>query len=56
MEVRVLESYFDGKNLVVRRSKLYDMKEYDATTMDLMLRWLLGYGVGETKKLPSLVS
>jgi hypothetical protein len=28
--LRVLEAYYDSENLVIRETKLYDMREYDA--------------------------
>lgn len=50
--VRVLESYFDGSKLVVRKTRSYDMsKEYDWTIERL---WRLWHGgcIGNTTTLP----
>ncbi|PWY87804.1 hypothetical protein BO94DRAFT_565698 [Aspergillus sclerotioniger CBS 115572] len=49
--LRVLEAYYNGVNLVVRKTKLYDMKEYDEKTLELLTRWWLGHAVGDTTKL-----
>lgn len=51
--LRVLEAYYNGNKVVVRKTKLYDMREYNPTTLDLLHRWWLGYACGETKKIPS---
>ncbi|OGM39297.1 hypothetical protein ABOM_011967 [Aspergillus bombycis] len=48
-QIRVLEAYFNGKNLIIRKTKLYDMKQEDMATVDLLTRWWLGFAVGETK-------
>ncbi|KAB8257904.1 hypothetical protein BDV32DRAFT_126626 [Aspergillus pseudonomiae] len=50
-QIRVLEAYFDGKNLIIRKTKLYDMKQEDMETVDLLTRWWLGFAVGETKSI-----
>ncbi|KAB8225398.1 hypothetical protein BDV33DRAFT_198779 [Aspergillus novoparasiticus] len=50
-QLRVLEAYFNGKNLIIRKTKLYDMKQEDTTTVDLLTRWWLGFAVGETKSV-----
>ncbi|GAB1217429.1 hypothetical protein ATERTT37_006668 [Aspergillus terreus] len=51
--LRVLEAYYNGDKVVVRKTKLYDMRGYNPTTLDLLHRWWLGYACGETKKIPS---
>ncbi|PWY86570.1 hypothetical protein BO94DRAFT_535734 [Aspergillus sclerotioniger CBS 115572] len=51
--LRVLEAFFDGQNLIVRQTRLYDLREYDAEVIDLLTRWWLGFAVGETKSIPS---
>ncbi|KAE8335339.1 hypothetical protein BDV24DRAFT_171433 [Aspergillus arachidicola] len=50
-QLRVLEAYFNGKNLIIRKTKLYDMKQEDTATIDLLLRWWFGFAVGETKSV-----
>ncbi|GES63202.1 dienelactone hydrolase family protein [Aspergillus terreus] len=39
--VRVLEAYYNGDKVVVRKTKLYDLREYNPTTLDLLHRWWL---------------
>ncbi|PKY07513.1 hypothetical protein P168DRAFT_97567 [Aspergillus campestris IBT 28561] len=46
--LRVLEAYYNGERLIVRKSRLYDMREYNPGQLDLLTRWWLGYAVGET--------
>ncbi|KAH8423130.1 uncharacterized protein LDX57_000886 [Aspergillus melleus] len=46
--LRVLEAYFTGENLVIRKTKLYDMTKYDASTLDQLTRWWLGHAGGQT--------
>ncbi|KAE8152983.1 hypothetical protein BDV25DRAFT_137386 [Aspergillus avenaceus] len=50
--LRVLEAYFDGTNLIIRQTKLLEMKNYDADTVDILARWWFGYAIGETKAMP----
>lgn len=49
--LRVLEAYYDGESLIIRKTKLYDMKEYNATTVESLTRWWFGYAAGETKSI-----
>ncbi|KAI9041454.1 uncharacterized protein KD926_006850 [Aspergillus affinis] len=49
--IRVLEAYFNGENLVIRKTKLYDMTKYDAATLSLLTRWWMGHAGGETKTI-----
>ncbi|PYI00547.1 hypothetical protein BO78DRAFT_329788 [Aspergillus sclerotiicarbonarius CBS 121057] len=51
--LRVLEAFFDGQNLIVRQTRLYDMTEYDAGIVDLLTRWWLGFAAGQTKSVPN---
>lgn len=48
---RVLEAYFNGNNLVVRSTPLYDMmvKREDDDFLQNLTRWWFGYCVGETE-------
>lgn len=50
-QLRVLEAYFNGKNLVVRKTKLYDMAHGNTATIDLLCRWWIGFAVGDTKPI-----
>ncbi|RAK99754.1 uncharacterized protein BO80DRAFT_465779 [Aspergillus ibericus CBS 121593] len=47
--LRVLEAYYNGVNLVVQKTRLYDMMEYDEGLMDLLMKWWVGHAVGETE-------
>ncbi|RAK96359.1 uncharacterized protein BO80DRAFT_392121 [Aspergillus ibericus CBS 121593] len=49
--LRVLEAYFNGKNLIIGQTKLYDMRAKDMATIDLLTRWWLGFAKGETKSI-----
>ncbi|RAH87673.1 hypothetical protein BO86DRAFT_351692 [Aspergillus japonicus CBS 114.51] len=51
-QLRVLEAYFDGQNLVVSSTKLYDMRNEDTESLKWFLQWWLGPPVGDTKSIP----
>ncbi|KAH8424946.1 uncharacterized protein LDX57_002692 [Aspergillus melleus] len=45
---RVLEAYFDGERLVVRRTRPYDFADGDMGTFKTLARWYLADAVGDT--------
>ncbi|KAE8153053.1 hypothetical protein BDV25DRAFT_137294 [Aspergillus avenaceus] len=49
--LRVLEAYYNGQHLVVRKTELYDMRDFNPALITLLTKWWLGYAVGETKTL-----
>ncbi|KAF5864251.1 hypothetical protein ETB97_008248 [Aspergillus alliaceus] len=49
--VRMLETYFNGVELVVRQSRLYDMRKFDLGVLERFTRWWFGYAIGETKAI-----
>ncbi|PYI21027.1 hypothetical protein BO99DRAFT_95719 [Aspergillus violaceofuscus CBS 115571] len=51
-QLRVLEAYFDGQDLVVSSTKLYDMRNEDTESLKWFLQWWLGPPVGDTKSIP----
>lgn len=54
--IRILEAYYDGKNLVIRKTKLYDMKKKTDENVELISRWFFAYAAGETTLPKALVS
>lgn len=44
----VVEAYYNGQSLIVRKSRLYGMREYNPGQFDLITRWWFGYASGET--------
>ncbi|PYI01199.1 hypothetical protein BO78DRAFT_464824 [Aspergillus sclerotiicarbonarius CBS 121057] len=49
--LRVLEAHFNGKNLIIGQTRLYDMRQENMATIDLLTRWWLGFAKGETKSV-----
>ncbi|KAL4781983.1 hypothetical protein BJX76DRAFT_333893 [Aspergillus varians] len=49
--LRVLESYHDGKELVVRATRLYDMRQRDEQLITTLAQWILGYASAESTQL-----
>lgn len=47
---RILHAHFDGKELAVRCSKLYDFRHQDNETLKPFAQWSLCRPVGETRK------
>lgn len=48
---RILQGYFDGREVVIRKTKLYDFfprEEMDAST-ELFLQWMASTPCGDTK-------
>lgn len=45
---RVLESYFDGKHLVLRRTKIYDFRNESSEAFRDFAEWYLGDPTGDT--------
>ena len=41
--IQVLEAYFNGKELVVRTARLYDLGQANQELLILLLRWWLGH-------------
>jgi hypothetical protein len=41
--IRVLEAYFNDKNLIVRQTKVYDMRQHNRARIDLLIRWWMGF-------------
>lgn len=50
--VRAIEAYSDSSNLVVRSTKLYDLRKDNAGVLDNLCRWWYGKAIRETKVLP----
>lgn len=49
---RVIEAYFTGKSLVVRPTKLYDLRKKDAAVFKTLAQWYLGKPIGTTTVVP----
>ncbi|KAL4783196.1 hypothetical protein BJX76DRAFT_330613 [Aspergillus varians] len=49
---RVIEAYFDGTSLVVRPTKLYDLREKDALAFRTFAQYFFGKAIGLTTVLP----
>lgn len=45
---RILQAHYDGDNLYVRYSPLYDFGDYQMENIDLFLRWILNEPIGNT--------
>jgi hypothetical protein len=41
--LRVLEAYFDGKNLIIGQTKLYDMRQGNTITIELTYPMVVGF-------------
>lgn len=46
---RILQAHFNGTELVIHRSTLYDFRHDDAALLELFAQWFLSSPVGETK-------
>lgn len=46
---RVIEAYFDGRSLVMRPSRLYDLRERNEEALKTMGQWFFGDPIGKTK-------
>ncbi|OJZ81306.1 hypothetical protein ASPFODRAFT_52365 [Aspergillus luchuensis CBS 106.47] len=47
---RVIEAYFDGQELVVRRTEPYDFQYLNMEGFKTFAQWFLGYPIGDTSK------
>lgn len=45
---RILQAHYDGTNLVVRKSKLFDLRSKDVDALKLFARWWCASPVGDT--------
>ncbi|KAL2215051.1 hypothetical protein M432DRAFT_643017 [Thermoascus aurantiacus ATCC 26904] len=43
---RILQAHFDGRNLVIRKSQLYDLTKKDDAVIDLFLQQRMNEPVG----------
>ncbi|QKX53512.1 uncharacterized protein TRUGW13939_00591 [Talaromyces rugulosus] len=50
---RVIEAYFDGSSLVMRPTKLFDLREKDEALIKFLGQWYIGEATGDTKVLGS---
>lgn len=50
--IRVLEAYFDGSKLIVRKTPFYDLRSNGREALQNLCRWWYGRGLGDTKILP----
>ncbi|RAH48836.1 uncharacterized protein BO95DRAFT_460691 [Aspergillus brunneoviolaceus CBS 621.78] len=48
---RVIELYFDGSSVVMRPTRLFDLREKDETLIRTFAQWFLGEPTGETRVL-----
>ncbi|RAL15385.1 uncharacterized protein BO97DRAFT_338166, partial [Aspergillus homomorphus CBS 101889] len=48
---RLLEAYFDGTSLVVRRTRLFDLRKKDQTVIKTIAQWHFAKLIEDTKKL-----
>ncbi|KAK2762226.1 hypothetical protein FQN54_001236 [Arachnomyces sp. PD_36] len=48
-QIRIIEGHFDGTNIIVRYSKLYDFREEKSAPVKFLLRWFLCTPTGNTK-------
>jgi hypothetical protein len=44
----MLQGYFDGKNLVLHYSKLYDFRHEKDAPLNLFAQWTLSHPIGQT--------
>ncbi|RAK77370.1 uncharacterized protein BO72DRAFT_527565 [Aspergillus fijiensis CBS 313.89] len=51
---RVIEAYFDGSSVVMRPTRLFDLREKDETLIRTFAQWFLGEPTGETRVLPGV--
>ncbi|KAG2412941.1 hypothetical protein HFD88_010500 [Aspergillus terreus] len=49
---RLVEAYFDGTSLVMRPTRLFDLRKKDEATLKQFGQWFFGEPTGDTKKLP----
>ncbi|KAF9890257.1 hypothetical protein FE257_006170 [Aspergillus nanangensis] len=52
LKTRVIEAYFDGQELVVRRSKLYDFTHGNNEAFKVFAEWYMGKPRGITDTAP----
>lgn len=48
--VRLVEAYFDGSSVVVRPSRLFDLRKKDEAVINQLGQWYFGEPIGNTKK------
>lgn len=49
---RLVEAYFDGTSLVMRPTRLFDLRKKNEATLKQFGQWFFGEPTGDTKKLP----
>ena len=49
---RIIQGYYDGHEVVLRKSKLFDFSNAETAPFDLFVRHLASAPVGDTEKLP----
>lgn len=50
-QARIIEGHYNGKDVLVRYSKLYDFKNDNTALVKLFLRWFMSSPVGNTKNM-----
>ncbi|PYH34572.1 uncharacterized protein BO87DRAFT_458926 [Aspergillus neoniger CBS 115656] len=48
---RLIEAYFDGNSLIMRPTRLFDLRKMDADVIRTMGQWFFGMATGETTRL-----
>ena len=49
---RIIQGYYDGHEVVLRKSKLFDFSNAETAPFELFVRHLASAPVGDTEKLP----
>ncbi|KAF3406501.1 hypothetical protein DPV78_001688 [Talaromyces pinophilus] len=52
---RVIQAYYDGQDLVIRKSRLLSFRNSPATTLGLFVRHVANTPVGDTQRLPKQI-
>lgn len=52
---RVIQAYYDGQDLVIRKSRLFSFRNSTITTLDLFVRYVANTPVGDTQRLPKQI-
>ncbi|TAQ89487.1 hypothetical protein B7494_g2163 [Chlorociboria aeruginascens] len=45
---RIIQAHYDGDNLYIQYSELYEFKNFDKDNIDLFLRWMMTEPIGDT--------
>lgn len=54
-QARIIQSYYDGQELVIRKSQFFAFRDSTTAPMDLLVRYVANKPVGQTRRFPQQI-